>query len=215
MEATIQTGLAISPAYGMVEAAFYLRLPYQTVRGWVSDDGVVRTPSEGRLSYANLLELHVLKALRKVHGLTMQSIRRGLSSYALESSSDHPLLDVRLRTDGYSLILQDGESYLNLSRNRQLAMKGIISIFLQRIEPAGFFPFVVSEKATEPRNILITPQVAFGKPVLAGTGILAEVIAGRFAARDSIEDLSAEYGIAQSLIEEAIRWEMPHLHAAA
>ncbi|MGO8813330.1 MAG: DUF433 domain-containing protein [Terriglobia bacterium] len=54
--------------------------------------------------------------------------------------------------------------------------------------------------------IEINPSLAFGRPVIAGTGITADVVAGRFAARESGAALAEEYGRPPGEIEEAIRW---------
>jgi len=50
--------------------------------------------------------------------------------------------------------------------------------------------------------------IAFGRPVLADTGISTAVIAGRFMADDSITDLAQEYAVEIGALEDAIRWEM-------
>ncbi len=57
------------PTYGLPEAAAYLHLPYSLVSLWTQDGGLVRSSQKNLLSYANLLELHVLNALRKEHRL--------------------------------------------------------------------------------------------------------------------------------------------------
>ena len=43
--------------------------------------------------------------------------------------------------------------------------------------------------------------------MIAGTGISTAVVASRFNARESIDDLASEYGVKPRQIEEAIRWE--------
>src|SRR5205809_113729 len=67
------------PAYGISEAAHYLSIPDNTIRSWVcgrsfpAKDGVHRSqrviePADPRtllLSFVNLLELHVLGAIRR------------------------------------------------------------------------------------------------------------------------------------------------------
>jgi uncharacterized protein (DUF433 family) len=58
-----------------------------------------------------------------------------------------------------------------------------------------------------PRLIQISPAVGFGKPVIAGAGISTSVVASRFNARESIDDLASEYGLKPRQIEETIRWE--------
>ncbi len=209
-----------TPSYGLPEASAYLRLPYGVVREWVSKEGPVPAAGKNLLSFSNLLELHVLKALRKSHKLKMQSIRKGLGFYRAEFGSVHPLLDPRIETDGISLILREDDAYVNLSRAGQTALQAIVATYLRRIDTADsgrkdFFPFVRDAAEDEPRSIQISPALAFGKPVLAGTGISTEVVAGRFLARDSIVELAEEYRVNPRLIEEAIRWELPQIMHAA
>jgi uncharacterized protein (DUF433 family) len=124
-----------------------------------------------------------------------------------------------METDGFSLFLREGKEVVNLNRPNQLAIPKIVSTYLRRIErhndDVRFFPFVVRDVDDEPKNVQIAPSIAFGKPVLAGTGITTEVIAGRFLNRDSISDLAEEYGVDASKIEDALRWELPHLLNAA
>ncbi|MDR3738708.1 MAG: DUF433 domain-containing protein [Terracidiphilus sp.] len=203
--------------YSYVEAALYLRLQLDAVRRWAGE-GIVRAP-EGGLSFLNLLEIHVLKGLRRDLGVSFQRIRHALEEYRETEKSDHPLLDPRLETDGIHLFLHDGDEYLNLNLPKQRGIPQVLSTYLHRIDRLDnqefrFFPFVVSDDAEEPRTIEMSPRVAFGRPVLANTGIATEVIAGRFKARDSIADLAEEYGVSTSLIEDAVRWELPHLNAA-
>ena len=53
----------------------------------------------------------------------------------------------------------------------------------------------------------MNPAVAFGKPVIAGTGISTGVIATRFHARESLGELAKEYALPEAKLEEAVRWE--------
>jgi uncharacterized protein (DUF433 family) len=209
------------PNYSSVEAALYLRLKVQDVRRWVGE-GIVQSP-DGGISFLNLLELHILKGLRKQFGVPLQRIRHALEEYREENCraeySDHPFLDPRLETDGIHLFLHEGDEYLNLNRLRQRGFPQILSTYLRRIDRLAsgefhFFPFIVGEDAHEPRTIQISPTIAFGRPVLARTGIATDVIAGRFRARDSISDLAEEYEISPGLIEDAIRWELAQLNVA-
>ncbi len=205
------------PNYSPVEAALYLRLKLHDVRNWISE-GVIRSPQAG-ISYLNLLELHILKGLRKEVGLPLQRIRQAIDEYQETEKMTHPLLDPRLETDGIHLFLHDGDEYLNLNRPKQMGIPEILSTYLRRIDRLEngvfrFYPFIVREDAHEPRTIQISPDIAFGRPVLAQTGIATEVIAGRFRARDSITDLADEYGVPVSMIEDAVRWELPYLNAA-
>lgn len=205
------------PAYGLVELSEYLRIPRKTVEYWTSEAGspLIRPPqvSPLRFSFMNLLECHVLSSIR-LKGVRLQKVRRSLCYILRKWPSDHPLLDQSFETDGVELFVKHlPDELITVSRGGQLAFDVILRDFLQRIErdesglAARFFPFVADKKPTEPRMIQIDPRISFGRPVIAGTGITTEIIASRFAARESIADLAKEYGRQEKEIEEAIRWE--------
>lgn len=48
-------------------------------------------------------------------------------------------------------------------------------------------------------------DIAGGQVLIGGTGIIAEVIVGRFAAGDSIASLAVDYDIPVERVEDAIR----------
>jgi len=214
------------PVYSVSEAARYLRVPCTTLRYWTQGRGSV-APLIGlasaepcRLSFSNLMECHLLSSMRgEVYRLRLPKIRSALQTVAKLFPSRHPLLDRRFQTDGVDLFVQNlPEELVNLSRGGQLGIKSVLQIHLQRIEhrPEGelaFFPFVEERSAQEPKVIMMTPSVAFGRPVITGTGISTAVIAARFHARESISELAREYGRSESEIEEAVRWESRPLAA--
>jgi len=159
----------------------------------------------------NLLECHMLAAMRKIYDLHLPKIRRAVGHLSGNSSFRHPLVEQPLYTDGVDILIKEIDSILNISRGGQFAIPEIICVHLQRIEyekgKFKFYPFVRERSAEEPKYIVINPSIAFGKPVIAGTGISTAVIASRFNARESVPDLAQEYGLEEKQIEEAIRWE--------
>jgi hypothetical protein len=80
------------PAYGIAEAARYIKLPPATLRSWVvgrsypKRDGagyfepLIQLPQENNslLSFANLVEAYVLRALRQEHGVSIKDVRAAL-----------------------------------------------------------------------------------------------------------------------------------------
>jgi uncharacterized protein (DUF433 family) len=209
-----------TPAYSCLQAAHYVGVPNHTLSRWVGEDGLISTPAPNALSFNNLAEAHILKAMRKVHGLSLQGIRRALRELAQLRHTAHPLLDETFETDGVNLCIRDDDEVINLSQKGQREFREFVSLYLHRIQRddegkvARLFPFVVAERENEPRYISISPTVSFGKPVLAGTGISTSVIVGRFNARDSVADLAREYDVSPAVLEDAIRWEMNKGRAA-
>ena len=205
------------PLYGLAEAALYLRVPIKTLEYWAFGRGrvppLVRVASRlpRSLSFMNLLECHMLAAMRSLYDLRLPKIRRGVVHLNETSNFRHPLIEQPLLTDRVDLLIRELDKFINLSRGGQLAIPEIVNVHLERVEydkkRFRFFPFVRQRSANEPKIIVIDPSVGFGKPIVAGTGIATSVIASRFNARESVPDLAREYGLEEKQIEEAIRWE--------
>src|ERR1700727_73951 len=103
MQATHENILEV-PAYGTVDAARYLRVPYQTLRYWVRGHGaiepIVKLAAEHppRLSFINLLECHMLSAMRTHYNLRLPKVRKALQTLAEKFPSAHPLVDQKLES---------------------------------------------------------------------------------------------------------------------
>jgi uncharacterized protein (DUF433 family) len=208
-----------TPIYGLLDAAHYLRVPYQTLRYWTKGshavEPIIRLASvePPRMSFFNLMECHMLSSMRKRYNLKLPKVRAALRTLARMHPSPHPLVDRQLETDSIDVFLREQSSeLLNLNRPNQLFFREILDTYLQRIERDStgmfmFFPFVEKPSVDEPKIIVLSPTVSFGRPVINGTSIPTAVIASRFHARESLIDLATEYGRSTQEIEEAIRWE--------
>jgi len=213
------------PIYSSAEAAHYLRIPENTIRSWIKGRayptslGHRRTAPvippvdpEGGLSFVNLLELHVLGAIRRQHHVDMKQVRAAVEFLKDHFHSDHPLADEEMDTDGTHLFVRKYGALINASKQGQGAMEAVLDAHLKRIErdPRGLavrlFPF--TRKGTDaPRIVSIDPLVAFGRPVIIGSRIPTSDVADRFKAGESPVDLAYDYGRPQAEIEEAIRYE--------
>jgi len=99
-----------------------------------------------------------------------------------------------------------------------LAIKEIMKAHLQRIEwdaqgiPQKLYPFthkrIFRPGESEPRAVVIDPRVSYGRPSIVGTGIPTSIIAERYKAGESIEELAKDYGLQPLQIQEAIRSEL-------
>ncbi len=216
------------PAYGIPEAAHYLRIPRATLRDWVlgrsypTETGmtfskpIIALPDEDRhlLSFVNLVEAHVLDAIRREHKISLQKVRRALDYLTKHFRSKHPLADQNFETDGLDLFIQKYGQLINLSQEGQLAIRSLLEAHLRRIDrdkaglPVRLFPFTRKRQPEEPRAVVIDPYVSFGRPVLVGTGIATAIIAERYKAGESMDELADDYGRERLEIEEAIRCEL-------
>lgn len=216
------------PAYGINEAAHYLGIPKATLRSWVlgrpypTGKGprffkpIIEVPDkqEGLLSFVNLVEAHVLDAIRRTHGVALWRVRKAIGYLRKQLGSAHPLAEQKFVTDKVDLFVEMFGSFVNISQEGQLAMKDLIEAHLKRIDrdasglPIRLYPFTRERKVDEPKIIVIDPNVSFGRPALVGTGIATTVIAQRYKAGESIEELAEDYGRSTSEIQEAIRSEL-------
>jgi uncharacterized protein (DUF433 family) len=175
----------------------------------------IADPDRRLLSFLNLVEAHVLCAIRRDHQIALPSARRAVAYVERELGIKHPLASQRFETDGVNLFVQQYGRLINASQQGQLALRELLSAYLHRIErdhqdrAARLFPFTRRGEPEEPRMIVIDPRVSFGRPVLAGTGIPTSAIAERYKAGESIEALARDYARERSEIEEAVRCELP------
>ena len=217
------------PAYSVPEAARYLRLPPATLRSWVIGrpyptaggerffTPLIHLPQEGWpvLSFVNMVEAHVLEAIRRRENIALPKARAAVRSLERLYRSRHPLAEHQFETDGVDLFIREARLLINLSQAGQLAMREIVTAYLRRIErdvkglPIRLYPFTRKREPDEPRAVVIDPFVSFGRPVLAGTGIATAVLAERFKAGESVEDLAKDYGRSALDIQEALRCEIP------
>jgi uncharacterized protein (DUF433 family) len=169
------------------------------------------------LSFVNLVEAHVLDvldALRREHEIPLQKVRKAILYLSQQLDSRHPLADQCFETDGVDLFIRQYGQLVNISRAGQLAMRKILEAYLRRVERdeagvvARLYPFTRKRMLDDPKVIVIDPRISFGRPVLAGSGIPTAVVAERYKAGESVDELADDYGRKRLEIEEAIRCEL-------
>lgn len=216
------------PAYPASEAAYILNLPPATVKAWSfgqtrRDDGSVRfkpvihaaDTRNKLLSFANLCELHVLAAIRRVHRVSLPKVRDSVEYLRSQLGADRPLIDRQFKTNGIDLFVEQASKLLNVSRQGQEALRGEFELALARIErdsqgnPVKLFPYsrTSDHTAVQPKSVVIDPRLSFGRPVLTQSAVPTEVIFDRFQAGDSLEDMALDYNVDEKEIEEALRFE--------
>jgi uncharacterized protein (DUF433 family) len=208
------------PAYTAPEAAHYLGLPVSTVRYWSAGRGNYKaliTAAEKHpliLSFLNLVELHLLAAIRREHDVSMPNVRRAIDYLKKSYNTNHPLLAKELETDGLDIFINRYGQLINISKDGQTAMRHVMEAALKRIErdnnniPIKLYPFTRAHIEDAPSVIMIDPAISGGRPVIAGTGLATEIIAERYKAGESIHDLAYDYDRTEAEIEEAIRCEL-------
>lgn len=210
------------PAYTVAEAARYLAIPAPTVSAWFRGIRGKQTfkpvlrledPSDRRLSFSNLIEAHVLRALRTKHGVPMPAVRKALAYVRKEFGIDRLLIDPRLRAAPGKMFLERYAQLVDLTRSGQHVIERVWDTHLQAVvqDPAGvplkLYPWIPDRTQPAKRSILIDPAVTFGRPMTATRGIATSVLADLYDAGTSLEELVAEYGLTQQEVEDALAFE--------
>lgn len=218
----------IQPAYSLAEAARYLRVSPGTLRAWVvgypsAVGGRITPPlltaaqkQPVLLSFWNLVEAHVLRALRTEHGVSVPSLRKALRYAETELGIERLLLSKDLLTDAGRVFVERYGELIDLSNSGQLAMRRLLEAHVKRVErdarslPVRLYPFASADAWFEDRPVAIDPQVAFGRPVVRRMGISTRAIADRLDAGESVVELAKDYGLSSEEVEQAALYE----HAA-
>jgi len=224
------------PAYTLFDAARYLHIPERTIRNWAfgypyatKTRGRQQTPpligpesgAAHDFSFFNLVELHILAALRREHRVDMANIRAAIDYLKRQLGSPRPLINEEMVTDGTNIFVSKLGSLINVSQHGQLAMKALLQEYLKRVDrdahgvAVRLFPFTRPQTAqgdptvilAQPRVIAIDPAVAFGRPVISGSRVPTAEIFERFIAGESPERIAADFGRTVDEVHEAIRCE--------
>lgn len=216
------------PTYTVAEAAHYLGVPKATLRSWTAGrhypvaggrrffKPVIEAADakRSRLSFLNLVEAHVLSALRREHKIDLRKVRQAIDYLRDTFGSEHPLADHHFETDGLDLFVEKYGRLINITREGQLAMRAVLQSFLRRVKrdrqgtPVKLYLFTRKGEPSEPFAVVLDPRVSFGRPTLEGTNIPTAALAERYKAGDSLEDLAEDYGRPKEEVEEAIRYEL-------
>jgi len=213
------------PLYSMAEAARIVRLRPATLRTWVlgrdyeTSSGTQKWPAlvkiadrrQKRLSFTNLVELHVLSALRG-RKVRVDRIREATRFIKSEMGTDHPLADSDTSTDEVDVYVEYLGRLVNASQG-QATFRPIVEQYLTRIDrderglARRLFPVTRVGTSLGPQRVVIDPARRFGKPFLEGTGVATATVADRFRAGESSRELAADFGVTEADVEEAVRFE--------
>ena len=213
------------PAYTFLEGARYLGIPPATLRYWVLGPSSARghesvsqplihapAGARNRLSFNNLVEAHVLRALRTVHRVKMAAVRDALSFAEAELGIDRLLLKDELRTSGQEILLERLGQLISLSKSGQLALRRILAEYLKRVErdesalPFRLYPLPPGWSKGR-KTIVIDPRISFGRPTIAGSGISTEALISRIDAGETVDALAEDYGLRAAQIHDAVLYE--------
>ncbi|WP_243147237.1 helix-turn-helix domain-containing protein [Scytonema sp. UIC 10036] len=163
------------PSYSISDAARYLRIPRGTIRAWTVGRRYritsgsnffkplipIRNRRPRLLSFTNLIEVHVLRAIRKQHKIDLYKVRSALDFIEEQFQVSHLLAHEIFRTDGVDLFIERYGSLINASKSGQEELRDAFNAHLERIEPDDtglaikLYPFTRSHEEESPRIVVI------------------------------------------------------------
>ncbi len=217
------------PLYTIAEAARVIEVPPSTLANWTKGyvrdrhdrptligEGVVTAfPAGGRcpsIPFIGLAEAMVLAALRR-SGVSMQRVRPALAALEREIGVAHALASRQLYTDGAEVLYDfsaeqvdvDVVASLVVVRNGQRVFVDVIREQLQRIEfGADGYANLIHVPGYR-SEVVCDPLRSFGRPIFVRGGTRVDDVIARFQTGDSIEELTEEFGVAFTDIEDALR----------
>lgn len=216
------------PVYSIADVARSLRMSANTLADWTQPREnigakketfrpLIISPSlraDGRLSFYNILEAHVLLAALRFHKIPILAIRRALEVVRDEMPAKHPLAEYNFKTKGKHIFVEkvfsDGEKgTADASFNYQRVFTEVLDQYLDRIRrdqsgvPFRLLPIQPGTNG-ETQPVMMDIRFASGELVVTDTGISAGVLWGRLKAGHSIERLSRDYRLSPEKIKGAI-----------
>lgn len=218
---TAPTDPAERGAYRVTEAARYVRLPAPTLRSWLAGRGYPRAgatiqsaalirPVSAQpllLSFYNLIEAHVLHALRSEHGVAMRAVRQAIDYAEHSLGIDRLLLREDLQTNAGDVFLEHYGRLINLSASGQVAMRRLLHEQLRQVVWRDRFPVRLLLRITDQASaavVAIDPSIAFGRPFVTRAGVTVETLADRVDAGESVTAIADDYDLTAADVEEAI-----------
>ena len=171
-------------------------------------------PTDPRLSFNNLLEVHILRALRKVHEVKLEAVREAIGVAEKEYKVPRLLISNKLHTGGGELFLRTISDLVHLTRGHQIVMRDLFAQFLERITVEGahadllpFYPFPKNPALGTQKLILVSPYVSFGAAVVSRLGVSTATIAQRVNAGEEKASIVEDYGLQEAEFDEAVLYE--------
>lgn len=228
------------PLYSVADAARHIGVPRTTFDTWVRgyerhSEG--RKTTEGRpivtalgaprggprIPFIGLAEGFVLAAFRQA-GVPLQRIRPAVDVIERRIGIEHALASKSLYTDGAEVLYDYAEAAgdtpeaksareLVVVRSSQRVFAPVVDKYLRRIVfGADGWAEVIHLPQYGEADVVVDPRRSFGLPIFASGAARVEVVLGRFKAGESLDSLSAEFGIPVDELVDAVR---VHTDAAA
>jgi uncharacterized protein (DUF433 family) len=222
------------PFYHLGTAARWVGVPRSTLNKWVNGRNeyingklryfapliVAADLEHSLLSFANIAEAYILASTRRKYlgkRISFADIRAAIDLVqADDPTAAHPLLSGKFFRRGRRLFVESlSEKISASSPNKGQRFLADFDAHMERIEVSRkgrirLFPI----RRNENQTVVLNSEVAGGRPIIAGTGILVEFLQDLKNAGLSPRKIAEQYGLDEQKIVEAINYLAPKTKAS-
>jgi uncharacterized protein (DUF433 family) len=220
------------PAYRFSEAARLAETTPQTVTRWYYGyaapghqmDPVLPSDGSSLLSYLQLVEVAFVATFRK-QDVRLDTLRRAHEYSRKTFNSEHPFAELKFTTDGVhvfhtyarwedSALQREEPLVITTDAGGQLAWGEAIE---ERIRQFDYEKDLALRWHPRGRKsvIVVDPQIAFGAPIISGSGVPTWVIKDRYEAGETLREIEGDFDVPLSHLQEALIFEDVALPSAA
>lgn len=213
------------PLYNASQVARFVGVPRSTLHKWLygrdyTATGIIKhsdpliTPADeerGLLSFANLLEVHILDATRKAR-IPMADVREAINMVLAEDPTPHPLITGKFYKRGKKIFVESILSNEKIAASKpiqgQRPLGELLDFYLERIKrnPSGDPIELVPIRNNRNQSVVLNFEIAAGRPVINGTGVLVEVLRDLHDVGMSYRKIAQQYALRETQVVEAIRF---------
>ncbi len=200
-------------AYSYAQAERLLGTPASTIRAWKKGQAgfpaPIPTDRKRGLSYNDLVEVYILRALRTKVGFKLKYVREALEIAQDEYKIRHLFLHEAFCHDGHEFFLDKYGTLASLSEGRQMAIRGVLKGYLRRIDydrqglASALYLFTKRTGLEGPKLISCNPEISFGRPIITRRGIRTSAVISRLDAGESREHIIEDFGLTNDEFDEA------------
>ena len=199
-----------TPRYEYSDVARYIGLSVHAVNMWVSD--IMCIEEDVRfLSFSRLVEVYVLRAIHNVYKASYEEMSKIFEKYLL--------LHSEFKTDCVGLLdeMRNNHSGCRDMNDYSDAAK-MMEACLDRIEydkkgiAERLYPFLRPTEVgcwgdmQQSKFISIDPKIAFGNPMLVGTGIPIFALRDRYKGGDTVDELARDFNCDVGMVKEVVNF---------
>jgi len=204
--------------YSIAEVARLVEMPYSTARAWYIEKNrqasqILHTDYAGVdgqfvVSFLDLIDANAVRQFRSAN-VSFAIIRRSYEILSEQLSTSHPFAHSDLDTDGKRILVDASAQIGDASLSDVIDRQGFFYEMRNRLKHVEYDEGTkLASRWPIFKDVLIDPDVAYGKPAIDGTSTLTSVISRQYFANGEDAELVADlFSVSESQVLNAMRFE--------